>query len=160
MSFKFSLTDDDGVLVVSTVRQMEFWKDHDFGYEFPEEVIRQMREGRAVAWQCDGEDECDLELCFSRAQPVSEKSRLGPFRLKVLEGDQFVIMPYSQFTFAADCASGEVEDIDGLSFKTPIEAGIHHVYITITGEAEWLLNVVPEDGTPLLDFGDALPFYR
>ena len=159
MSSKFRLVDDDGVLVVSTIRQMESWKSRDFSYEYPEELVGEMQAGRSVAWECEGEDEHNVELRFTKAEHVDEHSSLGPFLLSVLEDDQIVVMPYSQFTFAADCADGEVKDIDGLSFRTPIQSGTHHLYITSTGEAEWLLEVVSDDRTPLLEIYDVLPAF-
>ena len=159
MACKFSLLDDDGVLVVSTIRQMESWKSRDFGYEYPEELIAEMQEGRAFAWEVDGEDECDIELRFTKIENANEESRLGPFLLTALEDDQVVVMPYSQFTFAADCAAGEVKDIERLSFRIPIKAGAHHLYVTSTGEAEWLLEIVSDDGTALLEIEDVLPAF-
>ena len=127
MTSNCEFVDDDGVLVVSTSRQMEFWKDHDFEYDFPDELIGHMREGRIFAWESGGEDRHSVEIRFLQDPPIPDVRSIGPFLLNALPDDQFIAMPYSQFTYAAACSEGQVKDIAGLSFKAPIGEGRFHV---------------------------------
>ncbi len=157
MTSKCILVDDDGVLVISTTRQMEFWKDHAFEYDFPDEVIAHMREGRIVAWESGGEFDHSVEVRFLSTAPTLDKRSIGPFLLNALPDDQFIAMPYSQFTYAADCAEGQVTDTEGLAFKVPIVSGRFHVYIQKIKEGDWIIQLLPEDGSPLSPIQEALP---
>jgi hypothetical protein len=157
MTSKCNLVDDDGVLIISTTRQMEFWKDQAYEYDFPSEVIGHMREGRIVAWESGGEDDHSVEVRFLTVAPTRDKRTIGPFLLTALLDDHFIAMPYSQFTYAADCAEGEVTDVAGLAFKIPIDAGAFHVYITKIEDANWIVQLLREDGSPLAPIQEALP---
>jgi hypothetical protein len=124
--YRGSLVDDDGVLVVSTTRQMAVIGSRGFDYDFPGELLALMVEGRIVAWETGGEDDFPVEVVFADKPPAGSH---GAFRLSVLADDTGIVMPYSQFSYAADCADGVVAVTPGLALRFPISSGEHHVFL-------------------------------
>jgi hypothetical protein len=121
-----TLIDDDGVLVVSTAQHMVAIGSQGFAYNFPAELLAHMSDGRIVAWQTSGEGQFRVEVVFADEPPVASR---GAFRLAALSDDTGIVMPYSQFTYAADCAEGVVAVTPGLALRFPIPSGEHHVFV-------------------------------
>jgi hypothetical protein len=157
MNHTCCLVDDDGVLVISTVRQMEYWKDHDFDYDFPRELLEQIEHGRIVAWESGGEGEHSVTISSPSTPSSTQTEKTGPFLLRILDQDAFVIMPYSQFTYAADCAEGEVAKTNGLSYRFDLSAGNYYISILKTGDQTWDIDISLADGRPVFRCGDHLP---
>lgn len=155
MKHTCKLIDDDGVLVISTTRQMEYWKDQKFDYGFPREVLGHMREFRIIAWQSGWEGKCAIVVTFPSTPPLPARG-IGPFSLSALEKDQFIIMPYSQFTFATARKAGVVWDMEGMSYRFEIPQGHYHIYISKSSN-RCLVDICPADGTPLFTLSNQLP---
>jgi hypothetical protein len=121
-----TLIDDDGALVLSTAQQMAAIAARGFTYDYPTELLTHMAGGRIVAWETGGEGDCSVEVILAAEPPAAA---LGPFRLDALPGDTGLVMPYSQFSYAADCAAGSVGDTPGLVLRFPIAPGAHDVFL-------------------------------
>src|SRR5687768_12852140 len=102
-NYRGTLIDDDGALVVSTTQQMAIIGARGFDYDFPAALLALMAEGRIVAWETGGEHEFVVEVVLAAEPPAGSR---GAFRLSVLADDTGVVMPYSQFSYAAACAEG------------------------------------------------------
>ena len=122
-----TLTDDDGILVISTTQHMAPIGSRGFNYDYPAELLALMAEGRIVAWETGGEDDFSVEVVFADKPPDGS---FGPFQLSVSTADTGLIMPYSQFSYAADCVGGVVSSTPGLSMQFPIQPGEYHVFVT------------------------------
>ena len=145
----FTLIDDDGCLVVSTIQAMKHWATNSFDYDFPSELIHHMREQRIVAWEAGREGNHKIEVHIDSSMPDGS---IGPFRLRVFPEDHVVVMPYSQFTYAAACADGQVEEIDGLSYRFPMPSGFYDFYLRRhNGFAVYLMPSRTEEPFPLSD---------
>ncbi|MCB9617800.1 MAG: hypothetical protein H6722_35645 [Sandaracinus sp.] len=108
----FSLLDDDGLLVVvSGTAFRSVFSARSFDYDFPREIVRGVRERWCVPVPtAGGGGDVRVELSF-----VPFLSEDG-WQLDLAGEGDLIVMPYSQFTFAAD-GGGTVEGIDGLSYE-------------------------------------------
>jgi hypothetical protein len=108
-----------------------------------------MREQRIVAWEVGQEGNHKIEMHIDSSMPDDS---MGPFRLRVFPDDQVVVMPYSQFTYAAACADGKVEEIDGLSYRFPMPSGVYDFYLRRhNGFVVYLKPIGNEELFPLSD---------
>ena len=127
-----TLTDDDGVLVLSTTQQMAVIGSRGFEYDFPAELLALMSEGRIVAWETGGEGQFPVQVVFASEPPTGSR---GGFRLCVPVADTGLVMPYSQFSYAADCAAGVVTTKPGLALAFPLPAGEYRVFLSLLSSA-------------------------
>ena len=150
-----TLTDDDGVLVVSITQQMAIIGARGFDYDFPAELLALMAERRIVAWETGGEDLFPVEVVFAAEPPAGS---CGAFRLSALADDTGLVMPYAQFSYAADCAEGVVAVTPGLALRFPISSGEHHVFLGAS-PAGFSITITPAQHS-LAPITDDLPLIR
>ena len=157
--YRGTIIDDDGVLVVSTKRQMLSIGAKGFDYDFPGELLAHMSAGAIVAWETRSEDEDAVEVVFAdNPHPTSH----GAFLLTALADDGGLVMPYSQFTYAVDCAGGVVSDRPGLAFSFPIGPGKYHVFVGLShpeARRAFRITISPARHT-LVSLGEGLPLIR
>ena len=153
--YRDTLIDDDGVLVVSTTQQMAIIGERGFEYDFPAELLGLMAEGRIIAWETGGEDQFPVEVLFAVEPPAGA---CGAFRISALADDTGLVMPYSQFSYAADCAKGGVAITPGLALRFPISPGEHHVFLGAS-PAGFSITITPARHS-LAPITDDLPLIR
>ena len=151
------LIDDDGVLVVSTMQHMADIGSRGFDYDYPAELLALMSAGRIVAWETGGEGQFPVQVTFAADPPAGSR---GGFQMSVPSADTGLVMPYSQFTYAADCAAGAVELTPGLALAFPLPAGEYRVFISLSpaaAQAGFTVTFSPPHH-PSVPLTDHLPF--
>lgn len=150
MKSNILISDDDGiVMIVSANSLKKRYTNQSFDYYFPNALVEGMNAKELVCVSTDGgglieivveQNPRDETEVMMSALHKSGWTVFPPLQLKIGRKDELLVLPYSQYTFAADMSKGEVDVIEGLSSRNQIEEGLYDVYFAHLLELEDLIG--------------------
>ncbi len=127
------LVDDDGILVLASARSLAArFHSRAYDYDFPKELVEGSQAEACCGWQ--SQEEGDVTITIREPPEVPAELPRGVHYLGCIDfqdGDELLLLPYSQFTMACAHGQGVPQDVEGLSARFPFPAGRHACFARV-----------------------------